>query len=197
MITAPLDGPLTPEHHHELVLANERLKSIRRAASMAGLNGWVAALLAAVSAPFAPFGLVAALVTVGLAVVAYNEFRGRKRLLAFDPSAPTLLGWNQVGLLAMIVAYCLWMLSVSLRGAGTLAAEMQATPELADALGGLDVGGLYKRLAIGFYGAVIVLSAIFQGLNAVYYFSRRKHVDAYLRQTPQWVVDVQRITPPA
>ena len=49
-------------------------------------------------------------ITLGLSIVAYNEFRGRKRLLNFDPSAATMLGWNQLGLLAMIVVYCLWML---------------------------------------------------------------------------------------
>jgi hypothetical protein len=44
------------------------------------------------------------------------------------------------------------------------------------------------------YGTVIVLSIIFQGLTACYYFTRRKYVEAYVRETPQWVLDVQRMT---
>ncbi len=81
--------------------------------------------------------------------------------------------------------------------AGTLAAELKAAPELTDALGSLDVNSLYKNVAVAFYGTIILLSAIFQGLNALYYFTRRKHVNAYLRETPKWVVNLQRMTPPA
>ena len=196
-ITPASDGPLTPEHHHELALAGGRAKRIRRAAGVAGFNGWVTGVLAALSAPFALFSIAGFLVTLGLSVIAYNEFRGRKRLLQFDPSAPGLLGWNQVGLLALIVVYCLWMLYVGLTGVGTLAAKMEATPELADALGSLQFDYLYKGLVVAVYGTVIVLSAIFQGLNAFYYFTRRKRVEAYLQETPKWVLDLQRMTTPA
>jgi hypothetical protein len=41
---------------------------------------------------------------------------------------------------------------------------------------------------------VIALSAIFQGLNAVYYFTRRKHIEAYLQETPAWVQEIERMT---
>jgi hypothetical protein len=44
------------------------------------------------------------------------------------------------------------------------------------------------------YGSVIALSALFQGANALYYFSRRKYVEAYVRDTPVWVVDLERAT---
>jgi hypothetical protein len=189
------DGPLAQEHHHELALANERAKSIRKVARLAAFNGWVTGILAVLSAPFALFSMAGLLVTVGLSVIAYNEFRGRKRLLQFDPSAPALLGWNQVGLLTLIVVYCLWMLFVGLTSACPFAAEMKANPELADALGSLgEFDHLYKVLVVSVYGTVIVLSAIFQGLNALYYFTRRKHVEAYVRATPAWVLDLQRIT---
>ncbi len=36
------------------------------------------------------------------------------------------------------------------------------------------------------------MSVVFQGLNAIYYFTRRKLVASYLEETPDWVVDVQR-----
>jgi len=190
------DGPLTEEHHRELALAAGRAKRIRRAAGVAGFNGRVTGVLAALSAPFALFSIAGFFVTLGLAVIAYNEFRGRKRLLQFDASAPALLGWNQIGLLALIVVYCLWMLCASLAGTGTLAAKMELTPELADALGSLQFEGLYKGLVAAVYGTVIVLSAIFQGLNAFYYFSRRKDVEVYLQESPKWVLDLQRMAPP-
>ena len=191
------DGPLTQQHHQQLALANGRAKKIRKAARLAAFNGWVFGVFAALSVPFALFGIAGFLITVGLTVIAYNEFRGRKRLLQFDPSAAALLGWNQVGLLTLIIAYCLWMLFTGLTGAGPLAAELEANPELAGALGSVEgFDDLYKFLVVAVYGTVIVLSVVFQGLNALYYFSRGKHVEAYLQQTPDWVLDVQRITTP-
>ena len=47
--------------------------------------------------------LASALVTAGLSLVTYNEFQGRRRLLSFDQSGPRLLGWNQIGFLALIL----------------------------------------------------------------------------------------------
>ena len=196
-IATASDGPLTQEHHHELALATGRAKRIRKAARVAAFNGWVTGIFAAVSAPFALFSMAGFLVTVGLTLIAYNEFQGRKRLLQFDPSSSTLLGWNQVALLTLIIVYCLWMLLTGLTGAGPFAAEMEANPEIAAALGPLDeFDYLYKVLVVAVYGTVIVLSAIFQGLNALYYFTRRKHVEAYVQETPDWVLDVQRMTTP-
>ena len=196
--TSPLgaasEGPLTPEHHRELALANQRGKKIRRAAGVAAMNGWITAVLAFCSAPFALFGMTGVLVTLALSAVAYNEFRGRKRLLQFDPSGASVLGWNQVGLLAMIILYCMWMIHAGLTGKSDLSTQLRAQPELANALGPMDVEQLYKSLVLVVYGTVIALSLVFQGLNALYYFTRRRHVEAYLRETPQWVRDLQRAT---
>jgi hypothetical protein len=73
------------------------------------------------------------------------------------------------------------------------AADIRATPELSQLLGadGLE---LYRSMVVGFYGTVIALSLVFQGGNAIYYFTRRKCVVAYLQQTPQWVRDFHRAT---
>jgi hypothetical protein len=162
---------------------------------VAAFNGWVVGVFAAVSAPFALFSVAGFLVTLGLTLIAYNEFRGRKRLLQFDPSSSTLLGWNQVALLTLIVVYCLWMIFTGLTGPGPFAAEVEANPEIAAAFGSFDeFDYLYRALVVAVYGTVIVLSAVFQGLNALYYFTRRKHVEAYVQETPGWVLDVQRMT---
>jgi hypothetical protein len=188
------EGPLTPEHHRELALAGERAKKIRRAARLAACNGWITGVLAACSAPCALFGMTGLLVTLGLAIVAYNEFRGRKRLLGFDPSGATLLGWNQVGLLAMIIVYCLWMIYSGLTSTGDIVAEVNRWLGLADVAGSIDIEQLCKAVVLALYGSVIVLSVVFQGLNALYYFTRRPYVEAYLRETPPWVLELQRAT---
>lgn len=188
-------SPLAPEHHIELATANERAKKIRKAANVAAFNGWVTGFFALCSAPFAPFSISGFLVTVGLVVVAYNEFQGKSRLLRFDPDAAKLLGWNQLVFLAIIVAYCCWMLFTGLTSESPIAAEMASNPDLARVLGSSEqFDFFYKAIVVAVYGTVILLSGIFQGLNALYYFTRRKHVESYLAETPDWVVDIQRTT---
>ena len=192
-----LTDPLSVDHRRELSAARDRAKTIRKAARVAAFNGWSTAIVAALSAPFSLFSPVGLALTVGIAIVAVNEFRGRKRLLNFDPRGATLLGWNQVGLLAMIVAYCLWMLHASAGGASALSAELKGYADLDAALGtagGFE--GLYQQIVLVFYGGVIALSALFQGGNALYYFTRRRHVEEFVAETPAWVRDVQRGTLP-
>ncbi len=192
---ASADGPLTPEHHQQLLEANQRARKIHTAAGVAAFNGWVTGAIAVLSAPFAPFSIAGSLVTIGTAVVAYNEFRGRRMLLSFKPRGAALLGWNQVGLLGLIVGYCLWMIVAGLVGPSPYESELQAYPELKSVLGSPEqLRRLTQTLVLAVYGSVIGLSGIFQGLNAVYYFTRRKHIDAYLQKTPPWVVTLQRST---
>ena len=196
-LTSPTIGPLTASHQNEVAAAYERARKIRKAAAVAAFNGWMTAIFAVFSAPFAPFSVAGFLVTVGLAVVAYNEFRGRKRLLKFDRKAPVFLGWNQVGFMAFIIVYCVWMLIIGLMSEGPFAAELKAKPELSVALDSVDeLDQLYRILSTTVYGTVIILSGIFQGLNALYYFTRRKHVEVYVHNTPAWVLDLQRLTTP-
>jgi hypothetical protein len=130
-----------------------------------------------------------------LVVVAVIEFRGRARLLKFDPMAATLLGWNQLGLLAMITVYCVSSLYSDLYGTNSIRAELQSFSELNTALGSVEgVDTLVRQVAILFYGSIIALSVVFQGLTAVYYFTRRKYVTAYLDETPEWVRELRRAT---
>jgi hypothetical protein len=186
------DGPLSTEHFQELSRADERAKVIRKAARVASFNGWTTMVVAALSAPFALFSLLGFLTTVVLSLVAYNEFRGRNLLNKFDPRATTLLGWNQVGFLVMIIIYCSWMMYAGISDSDTALAEFTSNPELGELLGSPEqVAGLYELLIYAVYGSVILLSVIFQGLTALYYFSRRKRVEAYVRTTPEWIRKLQ------
>jgi hypothetical protein len=188
----PTADPLTIAHTQELTQANDRAKAIRRAARVAGFNGWVGAIVALCSVPFAFFSMLGLAAAVVLVVVAWNEFRGRKRLLAFDSSAANLLGWNQLGLMAAVVAYCLWMIYASLANGNPLA-ELNASPEVGDLLGSKESFELlYRQFVYGFYGLVILLTVVFQGGNAYYYFTRRPYIERYCAQTPEWVRELQR-----
>src|SRR5262245_47276944 len=171
-------GPLTEEHRYQLAAATNRLVPVRKAARIASTNAWITGIIAALSWPFAMFSVVGFLVAVGLTVVAYNEFSGRRRLLEFDPSAATSLARNQLGFLALIVVYCVWSIYSNLAGGNQLLKDIGANPDLKDL--GIDSnlaasgGQLVALLIVGFYGLVIFLSVIFQGGMAYYYASRRK-----------------------
>jgi hypothetical protein len=197
-LTAPTNPSLDQSHHRALEAASRRSKPIRRAARVAAFNGWTTAVFALFSAPFACFSLVGLAVFAGLAAAAWNEFRGRRRLAAFDPKGATILGWNQLGLLLMVAAYCGWSLYHSLAGAGSLEAQLAANPDLKGAVGSLEglegLEYLYRTLVAAIYGSVILLSVVLQGANAVYYFTRRRLIENYLRETPAWVLDLQRAT---
>ena len=180
-------APLTGEQQQELRDARERADSFLGAAKVAAFNGWSVGFFAVVSILFGLFSLTSFLVGVGLAVVARNEFLGRRRLQSLDPSGLDLLWRNQVGFMALIGTYCVWSIY------RTVAFPNPRMAELTQLLGeGADE--LVQSLTLILYAAVIVATAIFQGLNARYYFIRVARIQDYLRRTPEWVLDLQRST---
>jgi len=177
---------LTPELRVELVEAKERARSFLGAAKVAAFNGWSIGFFAAVSILFGLiFGPTSFLVGVGLAIVARNEFVGRTRLRSFDPSGLELLWRNQVGFMALIIAYCVWSIFRS------FARPESEISELTQQLGAT---GLVQAATLIVYTVVIVVTGIFQGLNAYYYFVRVARIREYVRDTPPWVLDLQRST---
>lgn len=204
-------GPLTAENLRQLAEADLRAKKLRSAGGVAMFNGIAIAI-------FSGFSLLCGLVElaldrfdiskldwltfvmgIGLGVIAWNEFRGRRRLRQFDPRGPRVLGWNQIGLLGLIVAYSAWMMGVALLGPNPYAEIIRQEPLAANMLGNL--GDLYTNISIAVYGALILGTLLFQGINALYYFTRASLLRRYLAETPAWVVELQRcqagLTPPA
>lgn len=202
-IAAPAPaGPLTAEHLNQLAAADVRAKKLRSAGGVAMFNGIAIAT-------FSGFSLLCGLgelaidgfdiskldwwsfiMGIGLGLIAWNEFRGRRRLRQFDSRAPRLLGWNQLALLGLIVAYSAWMLAVALFGPNPYAEIMRQEPLAADMLG--NIGDLYTKMSIAVYGALILGTLLFQGINALYYFTRAALLRSYLAETPAWVVELQR-----
>ena len=183
-------GPLSPQHHRDLLIANKRATKILGAAKLATFNAWTAAIFSVFSLVFGLFSISGLLIGAGLAVVARNEFYGRNQLRQFDPRSTQLLGWNQMGFLTLLVAYSIWCIFSALTGPNPYEVYINDYPELTSTLE--PMMHLHVTLTLGAYGAVIVLSVIFQGLNALYYFKRGKLLHTYLHQTPAWIVDLQR-----
>jgi hypothetical protein len=176
---------LTTEQQLELHDAKERAGSFLGAAKVAAFNGWSLGFFAVMSILFGLFSRTSFLVGVGLAVIARNEFVGRDRLRSFNPAGPELLWRNQVGLMAIIMAYCMWSAYSILANPN---AQMAEYTEL------LGIEDVIQSVSVAFYALVIIATGIFQGLNARYYFLRVALMKDYLRDTPQWVLDLQRST---
>jgi len=184
--------------------AELRGRKLRRAATVALLSGIALATFAGLSVLWTlgelamdrfAIGLLdwqTLVIAAALGVAAWNEFRGRRMLRQFDPRGPRVLGFNQVGLGALLVVYALWMIAAVLLGPNPYAEIIAREPRAAGMLGG--IGDLYRKLAIASYGAMIVATMLCQGLTAAYYFSRGAVLKQYLCETPAWLVELQRTT---
>jgi hypothetical protein len=178
-------GPLTPGQQAELAAANERAQKILKAGRVATFNGWTIGTFGVLSVLLGLGSLTALVVGAGLLVVAWNELRGRNMVRRFDPAGARLLGRNQLGLMGLIIAYCLWSIY------GTLHHPSETIRELEQVTGG--PGSVTHLVAWG-YAAVIVLSMLLQGFNARYYFARVAQLESYTRSTPGWILQLQRAT---
>ena len=184
--------PLTPKQVDALTAGNRRRRRIGRAVAMAAFNGWSTAMFAVLSIPFVLFSRTALFVGLGLGVIAFFEFKGRRLLQQLDMKAPTLLGFNQIAFAGLLVGYCAWSIYTNLENPGRYAETIAANPQLASMLG--PVGDLHKTVTLAVYGTVAMLSCVFQGSTAAYYFTRSRHLRAYVKETPDWVLDLQRAT---
>ncbi len=176
---------LTPELQQELRDATERASSFLGAAKVAAFNVWTIGFFAGASILFGLFSRTSLLVGLGLALVARNEFVGRGRLRLLDPSGLELLWRNQLGFMALIVAYCVWSIYLA------IAAPNPQIAQYTEVLGE-DLEGLVQLMTVALYAVVMVASGIFQGLNTRYYFVRVSMIRDYVQDTPQWVLDLQR-----
>jgi hypothetical protein len=72
-------------------------------------------------------------------------------------------------------------------------ATARPDPQMADLtelLGG-DLDEVVRSLTLMMYTGVIAATAVFQGLNARYYFRRIEMIREYLSETPSWVLELQ------
>ncbi|MCE9591698.1 MAG: hypothetical protein K8S99_14380 [Planctomycetes bacterium] len=181
---------VTPAMQQEVAAARKRRTKIDRAAGVASFNGWCAAILAAISLPFAFFSPTSAVAAAVLATTAFIEFRGRRMLRALDTRAPVLLACNQFAFGAIIVAYAAWNIYLVKHGQGGYADVIAQHPELSDALGPL--GAMIQKMEALTYCLLMLGTLLFQGGTGVYYLTRRRYLREYLAETPEWVTQMLR-----
>lgn len=162
------------------------------------LDGWTVAVFAGVTIvcgifdPLSP-GMALGL---GMALVAIFEFIGAAKLRRLHPGAARMLGLNQLLFAAMLSIYALWNIHVTLTtpASSTMGQEYTSlasqSPDAAEMIQSIDSMG--RTVTLGFYGLLIAVALFVQGGTALYYFTRAGHVREFLRQTPQWIVELHR-----
>jgi len=183
-------GPLSANHLAELDIAKRRAKKIRRAAKVATFGGWTTGIFAAFSLLFGLFSLTSLLLGIAFSIVAFNEFAGAKMLRRLDPRAVRRLSLNQVFFCSVLIAYSVWSIIAALHNPNPLTSQLPDSGEVMDALG--PIADMETNIMLVLYGSIIPLSLIFQGGTAWYYHTRRKHLLAYTRKTPAWIIELQK-----
>lgn len=181
----------SPENLAQLDAARQAAKKIRKTLAFAYFDGWGVAAFAAVSVPFCLTSIPGLLLCLGMAYIAWKELSSAAALKRLDVDAPRRLAVNQLVFCGMLIIYCLWSLVVSL---ATRSDDAGLIASAGDALGigGGDMDHFTRMLNFCIYGGLILLSVLYQGGAARYYFLRTKIVQNYLASTPQWIIDYQR-----
>jgi hypothetical protein len=184
------ESPLNAQQYSEIQMAQQRGKKLRRAMGVARLDAWISACFAAVtllSAVLSPWSLV---LGAALALVAFNSFRGSRLFSRFEVRAPRILAWNQMFLATIIIVYSLVSLWDARNGSSELSDAIAGDAGLQQMMG--DIKPMLWELSLALYGSIIAATVVTQGLTGLYYKSREKYVTAYLRDTPPWVLELQR-----
>lgn len=189
-------GPLqlSPEHFAELQAAGALGRKIRRAARVAAVDGWTIVVFGALTMLLG-IGDVSTMAIGGVMVmIGAVEVKGGRRLARLEAKAARILGWNQVVLGALLLAYAVWRLWSLHRNGGADVSAMLGTAgadaDVKQMLGGVEE--LAQQIMVWVYVTVAAVAVLGPGLLAWYYFSRVRHVRAYLERTPGWIVEMQR-----
>lgn len=188
----PVAAPpqLSPEHHRQLAIARKAVRKLRRTISVASFDGWTVAVFAALTLLTSitdPSGLFMGL---GMAAVAFVELNSVGRLRQLDTRATRTLALNQIALASILTLYALWRLHTEMTGVSPYQAYKSADPQIARML--QPVENLTHLVSMALYGAMIAVAFFAQGGLALFYFTRGKHIDAYLAQTPRWIIEMQK-----
>lgn len=187
-------NPLTAEQIADVRAASVRGRKVRRACAVAKFDAWATAIFAGFTLACAALSPWALLVGLPMAAIAWNSFMGLKLLEAYDLRGPRRLGANQILLMALIFAYCIWQI-VAIFTLGSITTLYPQLEQLGPTYG-IDTSNLdtvVRVLVVVVYGAVMVASFLTQGGMALYYFTRARHVRAYLDKTPDWVLELHRL----
>jgi len=195
--TAPPVPPAPLDESHFLIVrrAAGRRRPVRSAARTAAWDAGITLTIGLLGLllSLAWWSWLGVLITAAICAIGVVGLVGRRAMSAANPSAARILGLNQIAFMSLIVLYCvIQMLTFSARQeTGTLLSG-EVMSQLRD-FAGMDPTMLAEMdravalLVYGFYSLVILVSICGQGGLALYYFTRRRHLEAFRRETPEWV----------
>jgi hypothetical protein len=198
-VSSAVQHGLSAEQITQLRQAWHAAKKIRRARSVAMSDASVICFFAAITVAGGAFGLPsitpALLLGLAMTLVAVIEFRGAAGLGRLEVSAASRLGWNQVAFAFSLCAYAGWNIAQALlTKSGGLSADYAAiasqSPDAAEMVQSLD--SLTHTATAAFYALLIGVALLVQGGTALYYFTRTRHVRAYVHATPPWIIELQK-----
>ena len=99
--------------------------------------------------------------------------------------------FNQIGLGVLVTLYCSWGIWHAVAGPGPYDSYLAAGGETAKLVEPIDQ--MNRAIMSAFYAMLLCVSVIAQGCTALYYFTRRRHMIAYLEKTPDWVIEMLRV----
>jgi hypothetical protein len=182
--------PPSTEIPQQLAAATSAWKKMRRLASYGLFDGYTLTVLGALSLICGGYSsIVGLMVSFGLLGTGIFEIREVYRLRRLHSSAITRLAYNQMVLAGILIAYALINL-VQSRSGGGLSPEVQQS---LSQLGSTDeIQGAASSVIQILYSGLIGFAVVVQGGTALFYFSRRVHLQRYLADTPEWIQQMQR-----
>jgi len=180
---------LSPEQLTELAAARARSKPIRRTVSIAKFDGWGIAIFAALTFAGGLFHWLGFVLGAAMATVAFIELAGAQRLRTLDLTAPRALALNQIFLGSVLLLYAIYSLWSLTHDTSFISSQLSSA-DMAQL--GADIPRLAKLIGWLIYGTLACVAIFFQGGLALFYFSRRKHMEKYIADTPAWIVQAQR-----
>jgi hypothetical protein len=188
-------APLDETHFLMIRRAVFRRKIVRSAARAAAWDAGItlAIGLLGLMLSLAWWSWLGILVTVGICAIGCVGLVARRLMSDAKPSAARILAVNQLAFMTLILLYCvIQMLTFSPAAARAALLSPEVVSQLRD-LPGMDqaladIERSAPTMVYGFYSLVILLSVCAQGGMALYYVTRRRHVEAFRRETPEWIL---------
>ena len=183
---------LSPQQLQDVAAARLRAAKIRRTIAVAKFDAWGVGIFAVLTllCSVVSFSWIGAAVGIGMAIVAWVEFRGIERLRRLDPDATRSLALNQFFFGGVLLAYAVYSLWSIYHSPNQLFGGVMSSSDAS--MLGMDVQKMARLIGWTIYGTLALVAITVQGGTALFYLSRRKHIEAYVTQTPQWILDAQR-----
>jgi len=106
-------------------------------------------------------------------------------LRRFHGDGPRRLANNQLWLLAVIGAYCLWAIHKASTAPPSEIVELEALLELEE--------GFMSGLTTATYASVLAVAVVYQWAMYRYHKRREQLLDSFVAETPAWIVQVLQL----